>query len=155
MNTKIGTAAAAAAAALPGPSSGSSPRGGITNDAFGRDLSRELRAHSSPNISLMQQQQQQLSQLRAGVGASSQQQQQQQLLGQQQEPPLPPGWEAKYDAVNKRVFYVDHNTKTTTWTRPQCAAPAAAAAASNGGSKNARRLCALCAVGSCHVFCCK
>jgi TolA-binding protein len=106
----------------------------VANNAFGRDLSKELRAHSSPNISLMQQQQQQLSQLRAGVGTSSQQQQQQQqqLLGQQQEPPLPPGWEAKYDAVNKRVFYVDHNTKTTTWTRPQCT-PAAAAAASNGG----------------------
>uniref|UniRef100_A0A383VGT2 WW domain-containing protein n=1 Tax=Tetradesmus obliquus TaxID=3088 RepID=A0A383VGT2_TETOB len=111
-----------------GPSSGSSPRGGATGD-FGRDLSRELCVHSSPNISLMQQQQQQqqqLSQLRAGAGAPQQQQ-------QQQEPPLPPGWEAKYDAVNKRVFYVDHNTKTTTWTRPACAPPAAAAA-SNGDS---------------------
>lgn len=32
--------------------------------------------------------------------------------------PLPPGWEAKYDALNKKVFYVDHNSKTTTWERP-------------------------------------
>ncbi|KAF6264364.1 hypothetical protein COO60DRAFT_1698391 [Scenedesmus sp. NREL 46B-D3] len=102
-----------------GASSGSSPSGGASGEC-GRDLRKELRVQSSPNISLMQQQQQQQFQ--------QQQQQQQQLLGQQQEPPLPPGWEAKYDAVNKRVFYVDHNTKTTTWSRPQAAAPAAAAA---------------------------
>lgn len=83
--------------------------------------------HSSPNIPLMQQQpQQQLSQLRAGAAGASQQ--------QQQEPPLPPGWEAKYDAVNKRVFYVDHNTKTTTWTRPQWTPPAAAAASNGEGA---------------------
>ena len=31
---------------------------------------------------------------------------------------LPPGWEAKYDVINKRLFYVDHNNKTTTWERP-------------------------------------
>ena len=34
------------------------------------------------------------------------------------QPPLPPGWEAKYEPATKRVFYVDHNTKTTTWDRP-------------------------------------
>jgi hypothetical protein len=33
-------------------------------------------------------------------------------------PPLPPGWEAKYEPTTKRVFYVDHNTKSTTWDRP-------------------------------------
>lgn len=33
-------------------------------------------------------------------------------------PPLPQGWEAKYDPVTKRVFYVDHNSKTTSWDRP-------------------------------------
>lgn len=31
--------------------------------------------------------------------------------------PLPPGWEERTDAKG-RVFYVDHNTRTTTWTRP-------------------------------------
>jgi hypothetical protein len=45
---------------------------------------------------------------------------------------LPPGWQAKYDANNKRVFYIDHNTKTTTWARP--AWPAGAAAAASSGS---------------------
>jgi len=33
------------------------------------------------------------------------------------EPPLPPGWEAK-TAADGRVYYVDHNTKTTHWERP-------------------------------------
>lgn len=42
--------------------------------------------------------------------------------------PLPQGWEVKYDAAHKREFYVDHNTKTTTWVRPTAPAPAAAAA---------------------------
>lgn len=32
--------------------------------------------------------------------------------------PLPPGWEKKSDAVTGKAFYVDHNTKTTTWTHP-------------------------------------
>jgi hypothetical protein len=32
-------------------------------------------------------------------------------------PPLPPGWEERTDAKG-RVFYVDHNTRTTTWNRP-------------------------------------
>ena len=30
---------------------------------------------------------------------------------------LPPGWELRYDPRG-RAFYVDHNTRTTTWTRP-------------------------------------
>lgn len=33
-------------------------------------------------------------------------------------PPLPPGWEERKDAKG-RTFYVDHNTRTTSWTRPQ------------------------------------
>ncbi|KAI8998099.1 HECT-domain-containing protein [Gaertneriomyces semiglobifer] len=31
---------------------------------------------------------------------------------------LPPGWERRTDHLN-RVYYVDHNTRTTTWHRPQ------------------------------------
>lgn len=31
--------------------------------------------------------------------------------------PLPPGWEQRVDPKG-RIFYVDHATKTTTWTRP-------------------------------------
>lgn len=32
--------------------------------------------------------------------------------------PLPPGWEKRSDAVTGKVYYVDHNTRTTTWTHP-------------------------------------
>lgn len=32
-------------------------------------------------------------------------------------PPLPPGWEEKTNAEGRK-FYVDHNTRTTTWERP-------------------------------------
>ncbi|OAE30181.1 hypothetical protein AXG93_4295s1360 [Marchantia polymorpha subsp. ruderalis] len=31
---------------------------------------------------------------------------------------LPPGWEMRSDAVTGQVFYIDHNTKTTTWNHP-------------------------------------
>lgn len=31
--------------------------------------------------------------------------------------PLPPGWEARYDPKG-RLYYVDHNTRTTSWTKP-------------------------------------
>lgn len=31
--------------------------------------------------------------------------------------PLPPGWERRYDGQN-RVYYVDHNSRTTSWHRP-------------------------------------
>ena len=31
--------------------------------------------------------------------------------------PLPPGWEEKVDNLG-RSYYVDHNTRNTTWTRP-------------------------------------
>ncbi|KAJ0976307.1 hypothetical protein J5N97_018272 [Dioscorea zingiberensis] len=32
--------------------------------------------------------------------------------------PLPPGWEERSDAVTGKPFYIDHNTKTTTWEHP-------------------------------------
>lgn len=32
--------------------------------------------------------------------------------------PLPQGWEKAYDGERNRHFYVDHNTKTTTWLNP-------------------------------------
>jgi E3 ubiquitin-protein ligase NEDD4 len=39
--------------------------------------------------------------------------------------PLPPGWERRMDQQH-RTYYVDHNTRTTTWHRPQfSSAPAA------------------------------
>ena len=31
---------------------------------------------------------------------------------------LPPGWEQAYDMNSNRYFYVDHNTRTTTWLNP-------------------------------------
>lgn len=31
---------------------------------------------------------------------------------------LPPGWELAWDSSSNRLFYVDHNTKTTTWLNP-------------------------------------
>lgn len=31
---------------------------------------------------------------------------------------LPPGWEAKYDPHSGKTFYVDHNSKKTTWVPP-------------------------------------
>lgn len=34
------------------------------------------------------------------------------------EEPLPPGWEVRYDKYSRR-YYVDHNTRSTTWERPQ------------------------------------
>ncbi|XP_076251823.1 hecw ubiquitin protein ligase isoform X5 [Rhynchophorus ferrugineus] len=35
------------------------------------------------------------------------------------EEPLPPSWEARMDS-HGRVFYIDHATRTTSWTRPGC-----------------------------------
>ncbi|XP_078444918.1 putative phosphoinositide phosphatase SAC9 isoform X2 [Wolffia australiana] len=31
---------------------------------------------------------------------------------------LPPGWEERSDAVTGKIFYIDHNTRTTTWEHP-------------------------------------
>ena len=32
--------------------------------------------------------------------------------------PLPQGWEKRTDAVTGKTYYIDHNTRTTTWTHP-------------------------------------
>lgn len=32
--------------------------------------------------------------------------------------PLPPGWEKRSDAVTGKTYYIDHNTRTTTWEHP-------------------------------------
>ncbi|XP_039764589.1 E3 ubiquitin-protein ligase Su(dx) [Pararge aegeria] len=38
------------------------------------------------------------------------------------EEPLPPGWEMRYDVYGRR-YYVDHNTRSTSWERPLPLAP--------------------------------
>ncbi|XP_040915003.1 E3 ubiquitin-protein ligase NEDD4-like isoform X4 [Toxotes jaculatrix] len=55
-------------------------------------------------------------------------------------PGLPPGWEERKDAKG-RTYYVNHNNRTTTWTRPivqltedGASTSAAAAAAASGGA---------------------
>jgi hypothetical protein len=45
--------------------------------------------------------------------------------------PLPPGWEERTDAKG-RIFYVDHNSRTTTWTRPVPAVAPVSSLSSNG-----------------------
>jgi len=37
---------------------------------------------------------------------------------QEEEEPLPEGWEKLLDPVSGKVFYIDHNTQNTSWTRP-------------------------------------
>ena len=53
--------------------------------------------------------------------------------------PLPTGWERRVDHLG-RTYYVDHTTRTTTWTRPQreTTAPAAETGASALARHNAR-----------------
>ncbi|GAA5896249.1 hypothetical protein JCM8208_001824 [Rhodotorula glutinis] len=54
--------------------------------------------------------------------------------------PLPAGWERRVDHLG-RTYYVDHTTRTTTWTRPSAAAGAstgAAALAATGGATAAQ-----------------
>uniref|UniRef100_A0A3Q2X964 E3 ubiquitin-protein ligase n=1 Tax=Haplochromis burtoni TaxID=8153 RepID=A0A3Q2X964_HAPBU len=58
-------------------------------------------------------------------------------------PGLPPGWEERKDAKG-RTYYVNHNNRTTTWTRPvvqltEDGASTSAAAASGGASPQVRR----------------
>lgn len=40
------------------------------------------------------------------------------LVTQKPSDPLPPGWEMSIDSQG-RTFFIDHNTKTTTWTDPR------------------------------------
>ncbi|CAG0925722.1 unnamed protein product, partial [Notodromas monacha] len=35
---------------------------------------------------------------------------------------LPPNWEMRYDPLHGRCYFVDHNTKTTSWTDPRITA---------------------------------
>jgi len=35
-----------------------------------------------------------------------------------QQPVLPHGWEARYDPTSGRMYYIDHNTHTTSWSPP-------------------------------------
>jgi len=39
--------------------------------------------------------------------------------GVTQSVPLPPGWQMMFDNSTGRHFFVDHNTKTTTWDDPR------------------------------------
>ena len=41
---------------------------------------------------------------------------------------LPPGWEQRFDERSKKIFFVDHNTCTTSWEDPRTAKPRPAAA---------------------------
>mmetsp|Transcript_29112 Transcript_29112/g.58134 ORF Transcript_29112/g.58134 Transcript_29112/m.58134 type:complete len:422 (+) Transcript_29112:285-1550(+) len=41
---------------------------------------------------------------------------------------LPAGWEERFDDSTGKAFYINHNTRTTTWTRPGAPAPAPAPA---------------------------
>ncbi|XP_033848913.3 NEDD4-like E3 ubiquitin-protein ligase WWP1 isoform X2 [Acipenser ruthenus] len=54
----------------------------------------------------------------AADGAKPRQQQQQQQPNNSSIEPLPSGWEQRKD-LHGRTYYVDHNTRTTTWERPQ------------------------------------
>lgn len=44
--------------------------------------------------------------------------------GRPQQPVLPPGWESKWDPNTRRLFYINHATKTTQWELPTQAASA-------------------------------
>ena len=32
--------------------------------------------------------------------------------------PLPPGWERRFDPRKQRTYFIDHNTRTTSWRHP-------------------------------------
>ncbi|KAK4053046.1 E3 ubiquitin-protein ligase pub1 [Microbotryomycetes sp. JL201] len=49
---------------------------------------------------------------------------------------LPPGWERRVDHLG-RTYYVDHTTRTTTWTRPQATSTASESSARAGGRTTA------------------
>ncbi|KAI8818834.1 uncharacterized protein EV422DRAFT_569490 [Fimicolochytrium jonesii] len=48
---------------------------------------------------------------------------------------LPSGWERRVDHLN-RVYYVDHNSRTTTWRRPNAAAPPSMADVESSGQND-------------------
>ncbi|GAA6068499.1 E3 ubiquitin-protein ligase NEDD4a isoform X1 [Tachysurus ichikawai] len=54
-------------------------------------------------------------------------------------PGLPPGWEEKQDSKG-RIYYINHKSRISTWTRPlvQLIQPAEGAASSSGGGARGR-----------------
>ena len=58
---------------------------------------------------------------------------------------LPPGWESRTDTTSGRTFYIDHNTRTTSWTLP---AEYAAAAEAVESSPNKNTSCETSPTGS-------
>jgi len=104
-----------------------------TLEKFGKELNRslhtimqDLKAPKSGNPQQQQQQQSARDLSTISAPANGTPQQLQQLHFQQQIQymedtcgPLPAGWEAKIDRNTNRIFYVDHNTKTTSWDRPR------------------------------------
>ncbi|TKY90892.1 hypothetical protein EX895_000890 [Sporisorium graminicola] len=52
--------------------------------------------------------------------------------------PLPAGWERRTDHLG-RTYYVDHNTRSTTWTRPSTSASANNAAAASSSAADRQR----------------
>ncbi|XP_054974894.1 BAG family molecular chaperone regulator 3 [Sorex araneus] len=56
--------------------------------------------------------------------------------------PLPPGWEIKIDPQTGWPFFVDHNSRTTTWNDPRVApdGPKETPASANGPSREGARL---------------
>ena len=57
--------------------------------------------------------------------------------GAEDVPPLPPGWEARRSAKG-RIFYLDHNTRTTHWKPPTSGAPPAPPAPHSPAAASAR-----------------
>ncbi|NXK39584.1 BAG3 regulator, partial [Piprites chloris] len=54
--------------------------------------------------------------------------------------PLPPGWEIKIDPQTGWPFFVDHNSRTTTWSDPRLrAAPQEGQSSANGPSRDSPR----------------
>ena len=53
--------------------------------------------------------------------------------------PLPPGWERRVDHLG-RQYYVDHNTRSTTWTRPRNDAGAAATQSADAMQSDRNRM---------------
>ena len=52
--------------------------------------------------------------------------------------PLPPGWERRTDHLG-RTYYVDHNTRSTTWTRPSTNSSANTAAQASSAAADRQR----------------
>lgn len=75
-------------------------------------------AHQPPSPPAQTTQQQQAHQAAAAVSAATHQQPSAQFDSRSDQlGPLPPGWERRIDHLG-RQYYVDHNTRTTTWNRP-------------------------------------